>query len=101
MQTDNPLPEKTIVVREVGPWSIHVAHSNFAMYIETSDYHAQPLQLSSNDLQELIKIMEGVREEIRQDALSALQQRLKQMIADDPSKKVLGGSRIELLPPVR
>ncbi len=99
MQPDSQLPADTTVVRKVGPWNIHVSGSSFAMYIETTDYHALPLKLTLSDLQELTRIMERVREEAKRDAISALQQSLKQMIADDPSKKVLEGSRIELIPP--
>jgi hypothetical protein len=42
--------------------------------------------------------MEETKEEVKRDVITSLQNNLKQMIADDPSNKILEGSRIMLLP---
>ena len=97
MQPNSQLPADTTIVKEVDPWYFHVSRSDFAMYVETRDYHTGPLRLSLDDLRELVKLMEETKEQVKREVTTSLQNNLRQMIADDPGKRLLEGSKVELI----
>lgn len=57
-------PEKTksdeAVIREIDNWKLSISRSKKRIYINTTEYHPFPLELSRDDLQGLLDAMDDM-----------------------------------------
>ena len=55
----NPrIPAKARVVKEHDGWVFHLSQNDHSIYLETADYHADPLRLTLENLHDLIALIE-------------------------------------------
>ena len=57
-------PEKTVsdeeIIKEIDSWTLSISKSKRRIYIDTTEYHPFPLELSRDDLQELLDAIDQI-----------------------------------------
>lgn len=55
------VPINAQVVKEHEGWVFHLSQNDHSIYLETTDYHADPLSLSRENLHDLIALIEKTK----------------------------------------
>lgn len=58
VSTSPRIPAYAHVVREHEGWVFHLSQNDHSIYLETTDYHADPLRLTKENLHDLIALIE-------------------------------------------
>lgn len=54
----NDLPEDAKIIYDANGWLIYYSKSDSSLFLNTSDYHPEPLQLTKENLLELVGIID-------------------------------------------
>jgi hypothetical protein len=55
------VPINAQVVKEHEGWVFHISRNDHSIYLETTDYHADPLRLTMENLHDLIALIEKTK----------------------------------------
>ena len=102
---DSTLPGDVKRIKKIGSYEFFFSESQHSIFIETRDYHPGALELSKNELFELLGIIELSDREIEEAVLKDLEEdsdiaaKIETIIAKDPRRKKFKGSKIKLVLP--
>jgi len=61
VSTNPQVPMNAQVVKEHEGWVFHLSQNDHSIYLETTDYHADPLRLTRENLHDLIALIEKTK----------------------------------------
>ena len=61
VSTNPRVPMNAQVVKEHEGWVFHLSQNDHSIYLETTDYHADPLRLTRENLHDLIALIEKTK----------------------------------------
>jgi uncharacterized membrane protein len=57
MPKDSQIPANAEVVKELRGWAFYLSRNNRSIYLQTTDYHPDPLRLTMENLHALITLL--------------------------------------------
>ncbi|MHA2218933.1 MAG: hypothetical protein ACXADW_19910 [Candidatus Hodarchaeales archaeon] len=97
------LPEDAKLIKKYGSWDFYFSNSEYALYVEMTDYHAGLLRLSEKqffDLNKMIvSVMETAKEEIRKDIEKELEDIFENIMAKDNRRELFKEAKAKLFLP--